>query len=84
MHEGAIVSFIEKVQDLRARRATQVAFADVFKVVAGREMGAGSLRVYAESWLKTIQPQIAATSYLKYKQAVGEFVRLLVGRPIES
>lgn len=77
MDERAIVSFIEKIQDLRARRAAQAAFEDVFKVVAGREMGAGSLRAFADVWLKTIQPQIAPTSYLKYKQAINEFVKLL-------
>lgn len=77
MEESTIVSFIEKIHDLRARRAAQVAFADVFKVVAGREMGAGSLRAFARSWLETNEPQIAATSYLKYKQAVDEFVKLI-------
>ena len=44
MDERAITSFCEKIQDLRARRATEEAFADVFRAVAGREMGAGSLR----------------------------------------
>ncbi|MEO6969871.1 MAG: hypothetical protein ABI217_03130 [Chthoniobacterales bacterium] len=77
MDERAITSFVDKIQDLRARKATQVAFADVFKLVAGREMGAGSLRAFSQAWLKTIEPQIAPTSYLKYKQAVEEFVRLI-------
>src|SRR5690242_1248210 len=58
MDEHAITSFCEKIQDLRARRASEKTFSDVFSAVVGREMGAGSLRAFAQNWLENLRREI--------------------------
>ena len=77
MDEHAITSFCEKIQDLRARRAAEQTFADVFCAVAGREMGAGSLRAFCQSWLESLRREIAPISFLRYKQVSEEFVAFI-------
>jgi integrase len=77
MDEHAITSFVEKIRDLRARRAAQAAFGDVFQTVVGREIGAGSLRAFAQSWLGSLEREIAALSFLRYKQVTKEFVEFI-------
>ncbi|CAN5482245.1 hypothetical protein BH20VER3_BH20VER3_19040 [soil metagenome] len=79
MDEHAITSFCEKIPDLRARRAAGATFADVFRAVAGREMGAGSLRAFATSWLDDIRSEISPLSFLRYEQVVEEFVEFIGG-----
>lgn len=75
--EKEIVSFLQSIDDLRTRKAAQKTFHDVFRIVAGREIGAGSLKAFSSSWLQALQPQIAGTSFPKYKRAVTEFIEFI-------
>jgi integrase len=77
MDEHAITSFCEKIPDLRARHASEKILADVFYAVAGREMGAGSLRAFAQSWLASLHQEIAPLSYLRYRQVSEEFIAFI-------
>ena len=77
MDEQAIASFCEKIQDLRARRASENTFSDVFCEVTGREMGAGSLRAFVQSWLENLRREIAPLSFLRYKKVSDEFVSFI-------
>ncbi len=49
-------------------------FGEVFRVVTGRAIGAGSLRAFSDSWLETIRGEIASQSFLRYAQVVREFI----------
>ncbi len=74
MSEEEINSFVEKISDSKSRTAVAKVFAEVFCAVTGREMGAGSLRAFVESWLEGIRGEIAAQSFLRYQQVAREFV----------
>src|SRR5437660_42667 len=73
MREGDITSFCENIRDTRVRRAATTIFCDVFRAVTGREMGAGSLRAFAQTWLGGIQAEITPQSFLRYKRVVDDF-----------
>lgn len=72
--EKEINTFLEKIADTKSRAATAKIFADVFRTVTGREMGAGSLRAFAASWLEMIRGEIAAPSFLRYAQVTRDFL----------
>jgi len=72
--EEEINCFVEKIQDARSRVAVAKIFGEVFRAVSGREMGAGSLRAFVESWLEGIRGEIAAQSFLRYAQVMREFL----------
>ena len=44
LSEEAIISFTDKIRDVRTRNAVLAVFKDVSHAVTGREFGAGSLR----------------------------------------
>ena len=77
LSEKEISSLVESVRDARARTAVRRIFADVFRVVTGRDMGAGSLRSFVNSWLGNIQPELAAQSFLRYRQVAVEFIAFI-------
>jgi integrase len=77
LSEEAITSFAEKIRDVKTRAATIGIFRDVFRAVAGREFGAGSLRAFAESCLTSLKTELAPQSWLRYKQVIGEFIAFL-------
>jgi integrase len=77
MSEQAITAATEKIRDAKARAAVAQIFAEVFRSVAGREFGAGSLRVFADSWLAGMRSQLSPPSYPKYESAVRSFVAFL-------
>ncbi len=72
--EEEINSFVEKIPDAKTRGAVTRIFAAVFRAVTGREMGAGSLRAFVDSWLEGIKGEIAAQSFLRYGQVSREFI----------
>jgi integrase len=74
MREEEINSFVEKIGDARSRLAVASTFKEVFRVVTGRDMGAGSLRAFSDSWLEGIRGEIAPQSYLRYSQVTREFI----------
>jgi integrase len=75
--EETINSFVEKIRDVKLRTAATKIFCDVFRSVAGREFGAGSLRAFAESWLTGLKVELALQSWDRYKQAIDGFVAFL-------
>ena len=75
--EETIVSFAEKIRDVKTRVATMGIFRDVFRSVAGREFGAGSLRAFAESWLTSLKVELAPQSWLRYKQVTDALIAFL-------
>jgi integrase len=77
LFEKEISSFVEGVRDARARNAVRGIFADVFRAVTGRDINAGSLRSFVNSWLENIRNELAPQSYLRYRQVAVQFLAFL-------
>ena len=77
LSENAITAFVERIGDGKARGAARQVFTEVFRSVAGREFGAGSLRGFAESWLSGLQTHLGPRSFPKYKRVVESFLTFL-------
>jgi integrase len=77
LSEQAIAAFTEKIRDSKAKAAVAQIFADVFRSVSGREFGAGSLRGFADSWVRGLQTHLGSRSYPKYRSAVQAFLTFL-------
>lgn len=75
--EEEISSFSEKVSDAKARGAAAGILADAFRAVTGRDMGAGTLRAFVDSWLDGMRGEIAPQSFLRYNQIGKEFVAFI-------
>lgn len=72
--EQEIRAFCDKIPDARAKRATAEIFRDVFRAVAGREIGGASLRAFVESWLGRRHAELAPQSFDKYRQVSTAFL----------
>src|SRR5438105_7905162 len=59
MLEPEITTFTQKIRDARTRNAVSKVFAEVFRAVEGREIGAGSLRSFATTWVETVRGELA-------------------------
>lgn len=77
LDEKAIALACEQIKDTRARLAASDIFADVFYSVHGREIGAGSLRAFVETWLADIRGELAPQSLLRYKRVAEELIEFL-------
>jgi len=77
MLEPEITAFVQKIRDARTRNAVDKVFAAVFRAVEGREIGAGSLRSFATTWVESVCGELAAQSYLRYKLAIDKFIEFL-------
>jgi integrase len=77
MSEADINAFTQKIHDARTRNAAARVLGDVFRAVEGREIGAGSLRAFATSWVESVRGELAAQSYLRYRHAIEKFLEFL-------
>lgn len=77
LSEEQINSFTEKIGDAKCRAAVERIFSDVFRVVTGREFGAGSLRAFAETWLTGLTTELAPQSFVRYKQVANAFIAFI-------
>jgi integrase len=77
LSERDIVAFIESIVDGRTRRTVDQIFRDVFRSVSGRQFGAGSLRVFAESWVSGLKTHLSPRSFPNYERAIQLFLTFL-------
>jgi integrase len=77
MPEKDITDFIRRISDARTRNSVEKVFDDVFETVEGRKRGAGSLKSFSSTWVKSVKGEIAPQSYLRYKRAIDGFIEFL-------
>jgi integrase len=75
--EKEINAIVESVTDARAKSAVRKAFGDVHRAVTGREIGAGTLRAFVNSWLDSMQHQLAPQSFLRYHKLATDFLAFI-------
>ena len=75
-----IVTLLEKISDLRARRRLHQVFDRVLRKTTGRGLGGKSARAFVEGWLATTRGEVSGATWAKYNQAARLFLKSLGGR----
>lgn len=75
--EKQINAAIEGIGDATTRGAFREACSAVHRLTTGRDIGAGSLRIFTNSWLETMRPQLAPQSFLRYGKVARDFLAFL-------
>ena len=75
-----IITLLEKIRDLRARRRLHQVFDRVLRKTTGHGLGGKSARAFVEGWLATTRGEVSSATWAKYDQAARLFLKSLGGR----
>lgn len=75
-----IKSFLEGIQDLRAKRAARHAFDFAFRETTGRSMESKTVRGFVESWLERTRSEVSPGTWVKYEQTGKLLLESLGGK----
>lgn len=75
-----VKSFLEGIQDLRAKRAARQAFDFAFRQTTGRSMESKTVRGFVESWLERTRSEVSPGTWTKYQQTGSLLLASLGGK----
>lgn len=75
-----IKSFLEGIEDLKAKRAALQAFDFTLRLTKGRSLESKTARGFMESWLSRTRGEVSAATWAKYEQTTKLLLASLGGK----
>jgi integrase len=75
-----IKSFLEGIQDLKAKRTVRHAFDFVVRQTTGRSLESNTTRGFVDAWLKRTNGEVSPSTWVKYEKACKLLLESLGGK----